>query len=151
MCPSIASDVSLMTLAISSAAAIVKLGSAKLSCAPFFSTLMDEIGRLMDMLGDFLPIDQVYNFASSVGLRNQFLGYFGPRAVRCQNSGEGGEERTFWVDIVQKLLRGAIVREHIRTKLTAYDSIEVWFIHIVSLLCDLKADTYLNNLIESTV
>ena len=64
MCPSIASDVSLMTLAISSAAAIVKLGSAKLSCAPFFSTLMDEIGRLMDMLGDFLPIDQVYNFGS---------------------------------------------------------------------------------------
>jgi hypothetical protein len=93
---------------------------------------------LMDMLVDFLPIDQVYNFVSSVGLRSQFLGFFGLRATRCQLSCEEGEEGAFWVDIVQQLLRGAIVREHIRTKLTAYDSIEVRSTRIISYLSGFK-------------
>lgn len=126
VCPSKASDVSLITLGLSSAAAIAKLGAAKLSCPLCFSTLMDEISRLMNILVEFLPINQVYHFTSSVGLRSQFLGNFGSRAVRYQDSGKlGGEEGAFWVDLVQQLLRGAIVREHIRTKLTSYDSIEV--------------------------
>lgn len=131
MCPSKASDLCLITLAISCAAAIVKLGVAKLSCPLCFNTLVDEIGRLMNMLVEFLPIDQVYNFTSSVGLRSQFLGNFGSRAVQYQDTGKlGGEEGAFWVDLVQQLLRGSIVREHIRTKLTSYDSIEVCFWHV---------------------
>lgn len=126
ICPSKASDVCLVTLAISCAAAIAKLGAAKLSCPLCFSTLVDEIGRLMNMLVEFLPIDQVYKFASSVGLRSQFLGNFGYRAAQYQDTAElGGEEGAFWVDLVQQLLRGSMVREHIRTKLTSYDSVEV--------------------------
>lgn len=126
VCPSKATDVSLITLAIGNTAAILKLGAAKLSCPPFFSTLTEEIGRLMSMLVEFLPIDQVYNFTSGVGLRDEFLDYFGQQAASYRDEGEmGGEEVVFWVDLVQQLLRGAIIRERIRTKLTSYDSIEV--------------------------
>ncbi|KAH7443213.1 hypothetical protein KP509_02G026100 [Ceratopteris richardii] len=126
VCPSKASDVSLITLALNSSGAVMKLGSARLSCPIWFSTLNDEIARLMNVFVEFLPIDQVYNFTSSVGLRSQFFENFGSRAVQYRDSGElAGEEGAFWIDVVQQLLRGAIVREHIRRKLTSYDSIEV--------------------------
>lgn len=125
--PSRACDLSLLMLALSSIAAVMKLGPAKVSCPQFSSTLLELNGKLMDTLAELIPIDQVYHFTSEVGLRREFLLYFGPRATayRGKNDLLGGEEGAFWVDLVQQQLRGAIHRERIWSRLTTYESIEV--------------------------
>lgn len=124
--PSRASDLSLLMLALSSIAAVVKLGPAKVSCPQFSSTLLEMNGKLMDTLADLIPVDQVYHFTTEVGLRREFLVYFGPRATGYRGKTDmGREEGAFWVDLVQQQLRGAISRERIWSRLTTYESIEV--------------------------
>eukprot|EP01018_Ginkgo_biloba_P012128 Gb_31732 [translate_table: standard] len=124
--PSKASDLSLLMLAISNIAAVMKLGPAKVSCPQFSSTLSEVTGKLMNMVADLIPIDQVYCFTTEVGLRREFLSYFGPRAAAYRGKNDmGGEEGAFWVDMVQQQLRGAIDRERIWSRLTTYESIEV--------------------------
>ncbi|KAH9317532.1 hypothetical protein KI387_019301, partial [Taxus chinensis] len=126
MSPSKASDVSLLMLALSNIAAIMKLGPAKVSCPQFFSTLSDLTGKLMNTLASLIPIDQVYHFTTQVGLRREFLAYFGSRAGTYRDQNDlGGEEGAFWVDLVQQQLRGAIDKERIWSRLTTYESIEV--------------------------
>lgn len=120
-----ASDLSLLMLALSSIAALMKLGPAKVSCSQFSSTLFEMNGKLMDTLANLIPIDQVYHFTTEVGLRREFLGYFGPRATAYRGKNNIGGEGAFWVDLVQQQLRGAISRERIWSRLTTYESIEV--------------------------
>ncbi|XP_057865210.2 uncharacterized protein LOC131072923 isoform X1 [Cryptomeria japonica] len=124
--PSKASDVSLLMLALNCIASVIKLGLAKVSCPQFSSTLSDMTGKLMNTLASLIPIDQVYHFTTQVGLRREFLAYFGPRAATYRGQNDvGGEEGAFWVDLVQQQLRGAIDKERMWSKLTTYESIEV--------------------------
>ncbi|KAK1263825.1 hypothetical protein QJS04_geneDACA008566 [Acorus gramineus] len=119
-------DISLIMLALSCIAAIMKLGPAKVSCSPFFSIMPEVIGRLMDMLIDFVPISQAYHSLKEIGLRREFLLHFGPRAAACKpKTGQSAEELAFWVDIVQQKLQRAIDRERIWSRLTTCESIEV--------------------------
>lgn len=121
-----ASDLSLLMLALSCIAAIMKLGPTKISCAQFFSSMPDTTGRLMDMLIEFVPIHQAYHSVKDIGLRREFLVHFGPRAAanRVKND-RHTEEVMFWVGLVQKQLQKAIDRERIWSKLTTCESIEV--------------------------
>ncbi|XP_071908468.1 uncharacterized protein [Coffea arabica] len=121
-----ASDLSLLMLALSCIAAIMKLGPTKISCAQFFSSMPDTTGRLMDMLIEFVPIRQAYHSVKDIGLRREFLVHFGPRAAanRVKND-RHTEEVMFWVSLVQKQLQKAIDRERIWSKLTTCESIEV--------------------------
>lgn len=121
-----ASDLSLLMLALSCIAAIMKLGPTKISCAQFFSSMPDTTGRLMDMLIEFVPIRQAYHSMKDIGLRREFLVHFGPRAAanRVKND-RNPEEVIFWVSLVQKQLQKAIDRERIWFKLTTCESIEV--------------------------
>ncbi|KAL0410151.1 UNVERIFIED_CONTAM: hypothetical protein Slati_3604800 [Sesamum latifolium] len=92
------SDISLLMLALSCMAAIMKLGPTKVSCAQFFSVLPDITGRLMDMLVEFVPVRQAYHLIKEIGLRREFLVHFGPRAAACRMKNElGAEEIMFWV------------------------------------------------------
>ncbi|KAJ7548160.1 hypothetical protein O6H91_07G000700 [Diphasiastrum complanatum] len=122
--PSKASDVGLVTLAISCSGAALKLGAATLSCPPFSATLHEEIGRLMHLLADLVKMDDVYAFCSSLELRREFLVYFGSRASAavCNQNRRG--ERAFWVNLAQQLLRGAIIREGVRSRLNFHDVTE---------------------------
>ncbi|KAL0374831.1 UNVERIFIED_CONTAM: hypothetical protein Sradi_3398800 [Sesamum radiatum] len=120
------SDISLLMLALSCIAAIMKLGPTKVSCAQFFSVLPDITGRLMDMLVEFVPVRQAYHLIKEIGLRREFLVHFGPRAAACRMKNElGAEEIMFWVSLVQKQLQRAIDRERIWSRLTTSESIEV--------------------------
>ncbi|XP_006341074.1 uncharacterized protein [Solanum tuberosum] len=121
--PRNASDVSLLMLALSCVAAIMKLGAAKLSCTQFSSLVPDTLGRLMDMLVEFIPLRQAYHSVKPIGLRREFLVHFGPRAAARNDSGT--EEVIFWVSLVQKQLQRAIDRERIWSRLTTSESIEV--------------------------
>ncbi|XP_060201126.1 uncharacterized protein LOC132629792 isoform X2 [Lycium barbarum] len=124
--PGNASDVSLLMLALSCIAAIMKLGAAKLSCPQFSSLIPDTLGRLMDMLVEFIPFRQAYHSVKPIGLRREFLVHFGPRAAACRVQNDSGtEEVIFWVSLVQKLLQRAIDRERIWSRLTTSESIEV--------------------------
>lgn len=124
--PRNASDVSLLMLALSCIAAIMKLGAAKLSCTQFSSLVPDTLGRLMDMLVEFIPLRQAYHSVKPIGLRREFLVHFGPRAAACRVQNESGtEEVIFWVSLVQKQLQRAIDRERIWSRLTTSESIEV--------------------------
>ncbi|KAI3471906.1 hypothetical protein Pfo_028594 [Paulownia fortunei] len=119
------SDISLIMLALSCIAAIMKLGPTKVSCAQFFSIIPDITGRLMDMLVEFVPVRQAYHSIKEIGLRREFLVHFGPRAAACRMKNElDAEEIMFWVGLVQKQLRRAIDRERIWSKLTTCESIE---------------------------
>ncbi|XP_039031096.1 uncharacterized protein LOC120165705 isoform X2 [Hibiscus syriacus] len=121
-----ASDRALLMLSLTCVAAITKLGSAKISCSQFFSTIPDLTGRLMDMLVDFVPIHQVYQSIKDSGLHREFLVHFGPRAAACRvENDQDSEEVIFWVDLVQKQLLRAIDREKIWSRLTTSESIEV--------------------------
>lgn len=120
------SDISLLMLALSCIAAIMKLGPTKVSCAQFFSIIPDITGRLMDMLVEFVPVRQAYHSIKEIGLRREFLVHFGPRAAACRMKNElGAEEILFWVGLVQKQLQRAIDRERIWSRLTTSESIEV--------------------------
>ncbi|CAM6027488.1 unnamed protein product [Sphagnum balticum] len=123
--PSKASDVALLTLALSSSAAVMKLGSAAVSCPLFSSSLLDEIKRKMQKLPEFMSMEQVYMFSSSVGLKQEFLDIFGMRAADDQNWQESEREGQFWINLVQQLLRAALSREGFRSKLRSFDSVEV--------------------------
>ncbi|KAK4348327.1 hypothetical protein RND71_031082 [Anisodus tanguticus] len=121
-----ASDVSLLMLALSCIAAIMKLGAAKLLCTQFSSLIPDTLGRLMDMLVEFIPLRQAYHSVKPIGLRREFLVHFGPRATACRVQNDSGtEEVIFWVSLVQKQLQRAIDRERIWSRLTTSESIEV--------------------------
>ncbi|CAM6050673.1 unnamed protein product [Sphagnum compactum] len=123
--PSKASDMALLMLALSNSAVVMKLGSAAVSCPLFSSSLMEEIKRLMQKLPEFMSMDQVYTFSSSVGLKQEFLEIFGLRAADDQNWQESGREGVFWVNLVHQLLWAALSREGFVSKLKAFDSIEV--------------------------
>lgn len=114
-------------LVLSCIAAIIKLGPAKVSCVQFFSIIPDTLGRLMDMLIEYIPIEKAYNSLKNTGLRREFLVHFGPRAAVCnlRNDQEGNDEAAFWVGLIQNQLRQAIDRERIWSRLTTSESIEV--------------------------
>ncbi|CAN5957392.1 unnamed protein product [Sphagnum jensenii] len=120
-----ASDMALLMLALSNSAVVMKLGSAAVSCPLFSSSLMEEIKQLMQKLPEFMSMDQVYTFSSSVGLKQEFLEIFGLRAADDQNWQESGREGVFWVNLVHQLLWAALSREGFVSKLKAFDSIEV--------------------------
>ncbi|CAN4094112.1 unnamed protein product [Withania somnifera] len=123
--PRNASDVSLLMLALSCIAAIMKLGAAKLSCTQFSSLVPDTLGRLMDMLVEFIPLRQAYHSVKPIGLRREFLVHFGRRAAACRIRNDSGtEEVIFWVSLVQKQLQRAIDRERIWSRFTTSESIE---------------------------
>ncbi|KAL3536071.1 hypothetical protein ACH5RR_004532 [Cinchona calisaya] len=121
-----ASDFSLLMLALSCIAAIMKLGPTKISCAQFFSSISETTGRLMDMLVEFMPIRQAYHSLKDIGLRREFLVHFGLRAAATRvEHDRRTEDVIFWVSLVQKQLQKAIDRERIWSKLTTSESIEV--------------------------
>nr|GMC84408.1 uncharacterized protein LOC109149932 isoform X2 [Ipomoea batatas] len=125
--PDNTSDVTLLMLVVSCIAAIIKLGPAKVSCVQFFSIIPDTLGRLMDMLIEYIPIEKAYNSLKNTGLRREFLVHFGPRAAVCnlRNDQEGNDAAAFWVGLIQNQLRQAIDRERIWSRLTTSESIEV--------------------------
>ncbi|KAK9755284.1 hypothetical protein RND81_01G015200 [Saponaria officinalis] len=121
-----AGDISLLVLALVCSSVILKLGSAKISCSQFFSTIPDVTGSLMDVLVGLIPIHEAYRTAKEIGLQREFLVHFGPRAAACGvNDDCMTDEMIFWVDLVQKQLLRAIDREKIWSKLTTSESIEV--------------------------
>ncbi|KAK9127860.1 hypothetical protein Syun_016657 [Stephania yunnanensis] len=121
-----ASDVSILILALTSIAAILKLGPAKVCCSQFFSMIPDVTGRLMDKLVELVPIRQAYYCVKDIGLCREFLIHFGPRAASCSTKDDGGmEEIAFWVELIQKQLQQTIDREKLWSKLTTCESIEV--------------------------
>lgn len=119
-------EVSLLMLVLNSIAAITKLGPAKFSCPPFFLSLPDTTGRLMEKVVDFVPLPQAYHSIKSIGLQREFLTHFGPRAALGRVKGDSAtDEVVFWVDLIQKQLQRAIDREKIWSRLTTSESIEV--------------------------
>lgn len=83
-------------------------------------------GGLMDILVTIVSIRHAHSLVKDIGLSNEFLLHFGPRAAKCRVSDtEGADEITFWVDLVQKQLQQAIGRERIWSRLTTSESIEV--------------------------
>lgn len=113
-------------LVLNSIAAITKLGPAKFSCPPFFLSLPDTTGRLMEKVVDFVPLPQAYHSIKSIGLQREFLTHFGPRAALGRVKGDSAtDEVVFWVDLIQKQLQRAIDREKIWSRLTTSESIEV--------------------------
>ncbi|KAL9238881.1 hypothetical protein vseg_013252 [Gypsophila vaccaria] len=121
-----AGDISLLVLALVCSSVIMKLGSVKISCSQFFSTIPDVTGSLMDMLVGLISIHEAYHTVKDIGLQREFLVHFGPRAAACGvNDDFMTDEMIFWVDLVQKQLQRAIDREKIWSKLTTSESIEV--------------------------
>ncbi|KAK1309991.1 hypothetical protein QJS10_CPA08g01410 [Acorus calamus] len=103
-------DISLIMLALSCIAAIMKLGPAKVSCSSFFSIMPEVTGRLMDMLIDFVPISQAYHSLKEIGLRREFLLHFGPRAAACKpKTGQSAEELASGLTSCSKNCSGLLI------------------------------------------
>lgn len=123
--PSNESDMALLTLSLSTSAAITKLGATAVSCPPFTSLLPEEISRQMLKLPELMPIEDVYMFSCSVGFKRQFLDNFGSRAADVRNWQDDGREGAFWINLIQQMLCAALVREGVNSKLKITDGIEV--------------------------
>lgn len=121
---SILSEVDLLKLTISCTAALLMLGSAAVSNPIFTTTLSEEIRHLMNKLQEFIGIDKVFSFCSEIGLKQEFLENFGSRAADEKKWLDDAEEE-FWVYLVQHLLRGALVREGVRSRFKSRDAAEV--------------------------
>uniref|UniRef100_A0A7N1A1P8 LETM1-like protein n=1 Tax=Kalanchoe fedtschenkoi TaxID=63787 RepID=A0A7N1A1P8_KALFE len=120
------SDVSLLMLALTCIAAVIKIGPTRVASPQLFSIIPDVTGRTMEMLVDCVPIRQAYYSIKEVGLHREFLVHLGPRAATCgARNDRSTEEVTFWVDLIQKQLQRAIDREKIWSRLTTCESIEV--------------------------
>ncbi|KAE9619579.1 hypothetical protein Lalb_Chr02g0154741 [Lupinus albus] len=123
---SIVSDLSLLLLVLTCIAAIAKLGLAKISCSQLFSITTEINCSLMDMLVGLIPVRQAYNSIKDIDLHRKFLVHFGPRAAACRENIEwGSEEIVFWVNLAQRQLQQAVVKEKIWLRLTTSESIEV--------------------------
>lgn len=119
-------DITLFMLALSICASIMKLGPGKLSCSAFSLHLVEETGLLMDALVQRASMDQVYHFTSSIGLKSEFLKHFGSRAALHKGDLNFNErERVFWIELVEKSLKGALAREGVRSKLSSFAHLEV--------------------------
>ncbi|KAI5053986.1 hypothetical protein GOP47_0031121, partial [Adiantum capillus-veneris] len=116
----------LFMLSLSTFASIMKLGTGKLSCLAFSCNLVEETGYLMDGLVEFSSIEYVYEFTSSIGLKNEFLKHFGLRAsLHNVDSKSDNKESLFWVGLIRKLLKSSLTREGVRSKLAASSQSEV--------------------------
>ncbi|KAE9612389.1 hypothetical protein Lalb_Chr06g0172521 [Lupinus albus] len=121
-----AGDLSLLMLALTCIAAIVKLGPTKVSCSQLFSMITEINGSLMDMLVGLIPVSQAYNSVKDIGLQREFFVHFGPRAASFRaNVERGSEEVVFWVNLAQRQLQEAVDKEKIWSRLTTSESIEV--------------------------
>ncbi|KAG0625720.1 hypothetical protein M758_2G075900 [Ceratodon purpureus] len=118
------SDVALLSLSLSSSAAITKLGATAVSCPPFTTLLPEEISRQMLKLPECMSIEEVYTFSCNVGFKRQFLDSFGARAADVGKWQANEKEGTFWINLIQQLLCAALVREGVHLKLQVTDGIE---------------------------
>ncbi|KAI4294789.1 hypothetical protein MLD38_040886 [Melastoma candidum] len=82
--PRKSSDISLVKLALTCIAAITKLGTAKVLCSQFSSTLPEITSKLMETLVDLQPVQEAYASIKKVGLKSEFLLHFGSRAASCR-------------------------------------------------------------------
>lgn len=114
--------------------AVMKLGSAAVSCPPFSALLPDEVSRQMQKLPEYLSMEKVYSVSSSVGLRREFLNTCGSRAADDKKWKSNEREGAFWVDLVQQVLKAALIREGVKSKLKAFDSVEVRYLLVLGLL-----------------
>lgn len=119
-------DVALLVLALVCIATIMKLGPAKVPCSHLFTMVPDITGSLMDMLVRLVSIREAYHTVKEIGLHQEFLVHFGPRAASCGVTDDCmTDEMVFWVDLVQMQLQRAIDKEKIWSRLTTSESIEV--------------------------
>lgn len=123
--PSKDSDLALLTLSLSSSAAVMKLGAAAVSCPPFSLLLTEEISRGLQKLPECMSMKEVYLFSSSVGLKREFLNSFGGRATDIQKWEVKENEGTFWIDQIQQLLCAALVREGVQMRIKSTAIAEV--------------------------
>ena len=131
-------DVKLFTMSLTIFASIIKLGPKKLSNHIFTEYLLEETSQLMGALSECLSIEHVYQFTETVGLRTQFLKYFGPRAAQKSIPDFDEKERTFWIGVVQKLLKGAMTREGVRAKLPPLEVVCLCF-SLLTFWCECNA------------
>ncbi|CAI5996286.1 unnamed protein product, partial [Closterium sp. NIES-65] len=73
----------------------------------------EQLRHLFDHLLRAADIDDVYRHAVRAGLRTEFLSHFGQRAGGHLNFRVLPGERRFWVQLVERQLRAALVREKI--------------------------------------
>eukprot|EP00249_Psilotum_nudum_P002031 c14862_g1_i1 orf=3-608(-) len=119
-------DVAVIFLVLSIYAALMKLGPAKVSCFLFSSVLSEETARLLSLLIKFIPVNQLYIFTSRIGLKREFFFQFSSRAASIISvSLLTEEEKVFWVEFLQELLKGALARECIHGRLASHPNIEV--------------------------
>jgi hypothetical protein len=127
-------DVALLSLSLSSSAAITKLGATAVSCPPFTTLLPEEISRQMLKLPECMSIEEVYTFSFNVGFKRQFLDNFGARAADVKKWQADEKEGAFWINLMQQLLCAALVREGVHLKLQVKDGLEVKYL-LSSYLC----------------
>lgn len=108
-------------LAISSCSAVGKLGSGRIACPLFSSSIEDVLIELMDMSRGLVSVDKLHQLAMDAGFEEDFLSHFGKKVLPSKNI----EDVEFWVGLVEKKLSLAFHRESVITgKRTFSDKVE---------------------------
>ncbi|KAL2534114.1 LETM1-like protein [Abeliophyllum distichum] len=96
-------------MAISCCAAVVKLGSARISC-PLFSNSIEEASiELMTMSHALVSLEKLHQLASEAGFEENFLSHFGSKILPTKNV----EDMEFWIGLIQRKLSTAFRRESV--------------------------------------
>ncbi|XP_077209981.1 uncharacterized protein LOC143845495 isoform X2 [Tasmannia lanceolata] len=101
------SDIAGVVVAITCYVAAGKLGTGRISCPSFTSSVPDVIGELMNLLHGLVSMDKSHNFASEAGFEHEFLAHFGSKALHHNTS----REVIFWIGFIQRKLIVAFHRE----------------------------------------
>ncbi|CAL1378217.1 unnamed protein product [Linum trigynum] len=114
------SGVAGIVLAISSCAAVGKLGSARISSPLLLCSSEDVLVELMDLSHSLVEVEKLHHLAIEAGFERNFLSHFGSKILPCNKT----EELEFWIGLAQQKLSVAFCEEVIM-KPTANSSSKV--------------------------
>lgn len=100
-----------MILAISCCTAVRKLGSGRLGCPKFNTSIDDSLVKLKDLSRDLVSVDKLHHLSIEAGFEDDFLSHFGKKVLPSQNI----EDVEFWIGLVQEKLSLAFHRESVIT------------------------------------
>lgn len=92
LCPRNASDVSLIMLALNYITAIMKLCATKLSSTKYSALLPKMLGRLMDILVEFVSLQWAYHSVKPIGMHREFFIHYFSKVAPCRVQTDSGTE-----------------------------------------------------------
>ncbi|KAJ7963046.1 LETM1-like protein [Quillaja saponaria] len=103
------SGVAGIIVAITCCAAVVKLGSGRVSCPLLISSIDDVLVELLEFSHNHVTVDKLHQLATEAGFEQDFLCHFGKKVL----PNEKCDDLEFWIGLAHKKLSEAFSKESV--------------------------------------